>query len=107
VFDGNITVMIVAIILMILGSGAMLSFAYSLLTGVLLNFLAGVTASQLMMRSLSQHKKFASESFIRAFLGGSRYEILQLLSAPKVVLPDLRHRDRDRHRRHGHQWSPA
>ena len=53
VFDGNITVMIVAIILMLLGSGSMLSFAYSLLTGVILNFLAGVTASRLMIRSLS------------------------------------------------------
>ena len=62
VFDGNITVMIVAIILMILGSGAMLSFAYSLLTGVLLNFLAGVTASNLMMRSLSRFPNLAKES---------------------------------------------
>jgi protein-export SecD/SecF family membrane protein len=52
VFDGNITVMIVSIILMIFGSGSMLSFAYSLLTGVMLNFLAGVTASRLMTRSL-------------------------------------------------------
>ncbi len=55
VFDGNITVMIVAVILMLLGSGSMLSFAYSLLTGVMLNFLAGVTASRLMMRSLCQY----------------------------------------------------
>jgi protein-export SecD/SecF family membrane protein len=61
VFDGNITVMIVAIILMVLGSGAMLSFAYSLLTGVLLNFLAGVTASRLMMRSLSLYPKLSNE----------------------------------------------
>jgi protein-export SecD/SecF family membrane protein len=53
VFDGNITVMIVAIILMLLGSGAMLSFAYSLLTGVILNFVAGVFASRLMIKSLS------------------------------------------------------
>ena len=54
VFDGNITVMIVAVILMLLGSGAMLSFAYSLLTGVILNFVAGVFASRLMIRSLSR-----------------------------------------------------
>jgi protein-export membrane protein SecD len=54
VFDGNITVLIVAIILMVLGSGAMLSFAYSLLTGIIFNFLAGVTASRLMIRSLTQ-----------------------------------------------------
>lgn len=56
VFDGNITVIIVAIILMIFGSGAMLSFAYSLFTGVMLNFLAGVTASRLMISSLSNYK---------------------------------------------------
>lgn len=61
VFDGNITVMIVAIILMILGSGSMLSFAYSLLAGVILNFLAGVTASHIMMRSLSKYEKLSHE----------------------------------------------
>ena len=53
VFDGNITVMIVSVILMILGSGAMLSFAYSLLAGVILNFVAGVACSRFMIRSLS------------------------------------------------------
>ncbi len=63
VFDGNITVMIVAIILMIFGSGALLSFAYSLLTGVILNFLAGVTASRLMIRSLSRFKVFRDQKF--------------------------------------------
>ena len=63
VFDGNITVMIVAIILMIFGSGALLSFAYSLLTGVILNFLAGVTASRLMIRSLSRFKTFRKPGF--------------------------------------------
>lgn len=61
VFDGNITVMIAAIILMILGSGAMLSFAYSMLTGIILNFLAGVTASHLMMRSLILFPKLSGE----------------------------------------------
>lgn len=53
VFDGNITVIIVAIILIIFGSGAMLSFGYTLLCGVIMNFIAGVTASRLMIRSLS------------------------------------------------------
>lgn len=56
VFDGNITVLIVAIILMIFGSGSLLSFAYSLLTGIFFNFVAGVTASRLMIRSLSEFK---------------------------------------------------
>ncbi|MCR6544850.1 protein translocase subunit SecD [Dehalobacterium formicoaceticum] len=56
VFDGNITVMIVAIILIIFGSGSMLSFGYTLLCGVIMNFVAGVTASRLMIRSLSNFK---------------------------------------------------
>lgn len=56
VFDGNITVLIVAVILMALGSGTLLSFAYSLFTGIVFNFIAGVTASRLMIRSLSSYK---------------------------------------------------
>ncbi len=56
VFDGNITVVIVSIVLMIFGSGSMLSFGYTLLCGVLMNFVAGVTASRLMIRSLSEYK---------------------------------------------------
>ncbi len=63
VFDGNITVIIVAIILMIFGSGTMLSFGYSLLTGVILNFLCGVVASKLMMKSICQYKAFKKSSF--------------------------------------------
>ncbi len=66
VFDGNITVIIVAIILMIFGSGTMLSFAYSLFTGVLLNFLAGVTASRLMIMSLSSFTPFKKPTFYGA-----------------------------------------
>ena len=56
VFDGNITVIIVSIILIIFGSGSMLSFGYTLLCGVIMNFIAGVTASRLMIRSLSEYK---------------------------------------------------
>ena len=56
VFDGNITVLIVSFILMTLGSGSLLSFAYSLFTGIVFNFIAGVTASRLMIRSLSSYK---------------------------------------------------
>lgn len=56
VFDGNITVLIVAVILMIFGSGSLLSFAYSLLTGIIFNFIAGVTASRMMIWSLSEFK---------------------------------------------------
>lgn len=63
VFDGNITVIIVAIILMIFGSDTMLSFGYSLLTGVILNFLCGVLTSKLMMQSLSNYEKLRKPKF--------------------------------------------
>ena len=56
VIDGNVTVAIAAIVLMIFGSGSMLSFGYSLLVGVILNGLPGVVASRVMIGSLSQFK---------------------------------------------------
>lgn len=56
VFDGNITVLIIAVALWRFGSGSVLSFAYSLFTGIIFNFVAGVTASRLMIRSLSQYE---------------------------------------------------
>lgn len=54
VVDGNITVAIAAIVLMIFGSGAMLSFGYSLLVGVVLNGLTGVVFNRMMIGSLSR-----------------------------------------------------
>ncbi len=60
VLDGNITVAIAAIILMTFGSGQMLSFGYSLLTGVILNLLTGVVLFRLMLGSLSQFRKLQS-----------------------------------------------
>ncbi|MFT4143523.1 MAG: protein translocase subunit SecD [Mobilitalea sp.] len=56
IFDGNITVLIVAFVLMIFGTGSLLSFAYSLFTGIVFNFVAGVGASRLMIFSLSSFK---------------------------------------------------
>ena len=67
IFDGNITVIIVAIILMcVFGpsnilsfwfgpstTGIIYSFGYTLLVGVVCNFVMGVGASRLMLRSLS------------------------------------------------------
>lgn len=63
VFDGNITVIIVAVVLIIFGSGSMLSFGYTLLTGVIMNFVAGITASRLMISSLSMHKPLRKTSY--------------------------------------------
>lgn len=51
VLDGNVTTAAVAVILMIFGSGTMLSFAYTLLTGVLINLVAGVWLSRIMLSS--------------------------------------------------------
>lgn len=56
IFDGNITVLIVSVVLMIFGSGSLLSFAYTLFIGIIFNFIAGVTASRLMILSLSSYK---------------------------------------------------
>ncbi len=66
VFDGNITVIIVAIILIIFGSGSMLSFGYTLVCGVIMNFIAGVTASRLMIRSLSNFKALRRPQYFGA-----------------------------------------
>lgn len=66
VFDGNITVIIVAIILIIFSSGSMLSFGYTLLCGVIMNFVAGVTASRLMIRSLSNFQSLRRPQYFGA-----------------------------------------
>ena len=66
VFDGNITVVIIAVILIIFGSGSMLSFGYTLICGVCMNFIAGVTASRLMIRSLANYKIFRRPQYYGA-----------------------------------------
>ena len=72
IFDGNITIIIVAIMLIgvfgpsnilskIFGestTGAIYSFGYTLLVGVIGNFVMGVFASRLMIKSLSGFKAF-------------------------------------------------
>ena len=92
IFDGNITVMIVAIVLMgVFGppssiwalilkpllfmfpastTGAVYSFGYTLFVGIIFNFVMGVTASRLMLKSISRFK------FLRKpwLLGGERHE---------------------------------
>ena len=60
VLDGNVTTMFPAILLMVFGSGALLSFGYTLLTGVILNLVTGVTMSRLMTGSLSLYDQFQS-----------------------------------------------
>jgi len=67
VFDGNVTVLIVAFVLMIFGSGSLLSFAYSLFTGIVFNFVAGVAASRIMIFSLSSYKFLRKPALYRCF----------------------------------------
>lgn len=55
VMDGNVTVAIAAITLMIFGSGTVLSFGYSLLWGVIFNGLTGVWMSRQLISSLSAY----------------------------------------------------
>lgn len=63
IFDGNITVLIVAFVMMYFGSGAILSFAYTLLFGIIMNFIAGVAATKLMTISIIQNSWLKNPSF--------------------------------------------
>ena len=77
IFDGNITVIIVALILMgvfgptnilsmIFGpstTGSIYSFGYTLLVGIIGNFVFGVTATRLMTKSISRFK-FARKKWL-------------------------------------------
>ncbi len=86
IFDGNITVLIVAAVLMgVFGSangifgwlfswlpvsatGSVYSFGYTLIIGVVTNFVMGLWASRLMLRSISRLKIFRNPWFY----GGER-----------------------------------
>ncbi len=63
VFDGNITTIAAAVIMMIFGTGSMLSFGYTLMVGCILNFVSGVTASRIMTKSMSMNDIFMKKSF--------------------------------------------
>lgn len=53
VLDCNITTGIVAILLLIFGTGSMLSFGYTLLIGIIMNFCLGIISTKLMLTSLT------------------------------------------------------
>ena len=74
VFDGNVTVLIVAFIMMLMGSGSLLSFGYTLFTGIVFNFIAGVTASRLMIRSLHSFKFLQKPAFYTCWSRRVTYE---------------------------------
>jgi preprotein translocase subunit SecD len=54
ILDGNVTVVIVGILLMIFGSSTVYSFGYTLIIGEIFNIIMGVTLSRLMLKSISQ-----------------------------------------------------
>lgn len=55
IFDGNITVLIAGAILMWLGSASVKSFGFTLVAGVVFNFLMGIIASRFMLKSVSKY----------------------------------------------------
>ncbi len=61
VLDGNITTAIVAVVLMIFGSGTMLSFGYTLLVGVIVNCFIGVNVSRFVLTSLVEYDALNKE----------------------------------------------
>lgn len=65
ILDGNVTTAIVAVILMIFGSGSMLSFGYTLLVGMIVNLLVGVNVSKQFQLSLAELKKWNNEKYFR------------------------------------------
>lgn len=65
VLDGNVTTAIVAVILMIFGSGTMLSFGYTLLAGMVINVVIGVTVSKLLLLSLLCFPRWRDEKWFR------------------------------------------
>mgnify|MGYP001287974812 CR=1 FL=1 len=56
IFDGNITTLIVAVVLYMLGSGPIQSFAFTLGLGVLLNFITAIVISRTFLRAISSYK---------------------------------------------------
>ncbi len=65
VLDGNVTTAIVAVILMIFGSGTMLSFGYTLLVGMIVNLLIGVSVSKQLILSMIQSDFWRNEKWFR------------------------------------------
>ena len=75
IFDGNVTVIIVAVILILVfgpanvlsaifgvsTTGLIYAFGYTLLVGVIANFIMGVGASRLMLKSISRFKIFKNK----------------------------------------------
>ncbi len=70
IFDGNITTLIVAVVLYMLGSGSIQSFAFTLGIGVLLNFVTAIVISRTFLRAVSSFKPLKS-SWLYGVKGGN------------------------------------
>jgi protein-export membrane protein SecD len=55
IFDGNITVLIVGVILWVMGSATVKSFGFTLVWGVVFNFLMQIVISRVMLKSVSRY----------------------------------------------------
>ncbi len=77
VLDGNVTTAVVAVILMIFGSGAMLSFGYTLLVGMLVNVLVGVFLSKTILLSFLDMDRFHNTKYFREIKAGRVLRIYQ------------------------------
>lgn len=53
ILDGNVTIVIVAVLMLYYGTGTMVSFGYTLLFGVLVSFVTSITLTKIMMRAIS------------------------------------------------------
>ncbi|MBO6148438.1 MAG: protein translocase subunit SecD [Lachnospiraceae bacterium] len=92
VLDGNITTAIVAIVLMIFGSGTMLSFGYTLLVGVIVNCFVGVNVSRFVLQSLLEYgpcnkeKNFREKKERQSFQFFEKKKIFAVVSGVVFVL---------------------
>ena len=87
VLDGNLTTLIVAIIMMIFGSGTMLSFAYTLIFGIIMNFVAGVFANRMMTQSITRIKAFRKNSmFLSAKSFNRQIKTIDFFSKRKLYV---------------------
>ena len=71
IFDGNITTLIVAVVLYMLGSGSIQSFAFTLGIGVLLNFVTAIVISRTFLRAVSGVKPLRS-NWLYGVKGGNK-----------------------------------
>ncbi|MEZ4358347.1 MAG: protein translocase subunit SecD [Eubacteriales bacterium] len=69
IIDGNITTAIAAVLLLLLSSGTMISFGFTLLVGVILNLFIGVYLSRIMQKSIGA-LRFINNKWLYCYKGG-------------------------------------